>query len=84
MNENEIMVNEEIENIPMTEEETSENGGFGIGLIVGGLVAAAGIAAFKLVKKTINKKKARSEAESDEETIDVDDVEVLNDPRGKK
>lgn len=80
MNENEIMVNEEIEENPAVEEATN-NGGFGLGLIVGGLLTVAGIAIGKKVKKTIDKRKAIKSDSTDEDTIDVEDFDVREIPR---
>lgn len=81
MNENEIMVNEEIEENPTVEGETVENNGFGLGVIVGGLLTVAGIAIGKKVKKVIDKRKAEKNGYPDEDEIEVDDFEVQENPK---
>lgn len=83
MNENEIMVNEEIEENPEVEEETTNNG-FGLGVIIGGLVTLGGIWVGKKVKNVIAKKKAKNSSSEQGDEIEVEDFEVGEDPESKK
>lgn len=84
MNENEIMVNEEITENPEVEEETTESGGFGLGMIIGGITTLGAIWVGKKVKKIIDKKKAAKDVSTDGEVIEVDEINVQNDPEVKK
>lgn len=84
MNENEIMVNEEITENPKVEEETTENSGFGLGMIIGGVATLGAIWVGKKVKKIVAKRKAEKEASSDGNVIEVDEINVQDDPEVKK
>ena len=84
MNENEIMVNEEITKNPEVEEETTESSGVGLGMIIGGITTLGAIWVGKKVKKIIDKKKAAKEVSTDGEVIEVDEINVQNDPEVKK
>ena len=84
MNENEIMVNEEITKNPEVEEETTESSGFGLGMIIGGITTLGAIWVGKKVKKIIDKKKAAKEVSTDGEVVEVDEINVQNDPEVKK
>lgn len=83
MNENEIMVNEEIAENPEVEEEVTENSGFGLGVLIGGLLVGGGYAAYKGIRKVITKVKAKKNS-SNEDEIEVEDYEVQENPEVKK
>lgn len=83
MNENEIMVNEEIAENPEVEGEVTENSGFGLGVLIGGLLVGGGYAAYKGIRKVISKVKAKRNS-SNEDEIEVEDYEVQENPEVKK
>lgn len=83
MNENEIMVNEEIAENPEVEGEVTENSGFGLGVLIGGLLVGGGYAAYKGIRKVISKVKAKRNS-SNEDEIEVEDYEVQENPEAKK
>lgn len=83
MNENEIMVNEEIAENPEVEGEVTENSGFGLGVLIGGLLVGGGYAAYKGIRKVITKVKAKKNS-SNEDEIEVEDYEVQENPEVKK
>ena len=83
MNENEIMVNEEITENPEVEGEVTENSGFGLGVLIGGLLVGGGYAAYKGIRKVITKVKAKKNS-SNEDEIEVEDYEVQENPEVKK
>lgn len=83
MNENEIMVNEEITENPEVEGEVTENSGFGLGVLIGGLLVGGGYAAYKGIRKVISKVKAKRNS-SNEDEIEVEDYEVQENPEVKK
>lgn len=83
MNENEIMVNEEITENPEVEGEVTENSGFGLGVLIGGLLVGGGYAAYKGIRKVISKVKAKKNS-SNEDEIEVEDYEVQENPEVKK
>ena len=83
MNENEIMVNEEITENPEVENETVENSGFGLGVLIGGLLTVGGIAAVKGIKKIGAKIKAKKQS-SNKDEVEVEDYEVQENPEVKK
>lgn len=77
MNENEIMNVDPIEEEIAVPEETSEGGGFGLGMLIGAGVTAGAILAVTKGRKLIGKLRRPKKTNGGDETVDAEYEEIV-------
>lgn len=77
MNENEIMNVDPIEEEIAVPEETSEGGGFGLGMLIGAGVTAGAILAVTKGRKLIGKLKRPKKTNGGDEHVDAEYEEIV-------